>query len=93
MLHNRQNREAADVEMSRLSSQLECARAATAAATGHAGQAEAAAHANLEAALQKQVQVRHASRATVGAACRTASAASECLLCMSVSVAARAQKW
>jgi hypothetical protein len=57
VLHNRQHHETADVEKSRLASQLEAARAAAAAASGQAGQVEAAANAKLEAALQKQVQV------------------------------------
>jgi hypothetical protein len=56
--YDRQHREVAYVEMSRLSSQLEAARAAAAAALGQAGQAEAAANARLEATLRKQVQVR-----------------------------------
>lgn len=55
--HNRQHRETADVEVARLSSQLEAARATAAAAAGQAGQADAATNAKLAAALQKQVQV------------------------------------
>lgn len=56
-LRCRQQCEAADVEMARLAGQLEAAKAANAAASGEARQADAAAYAQLEAVLSKHVQV------------------------------------
>lgn len=54
----RQQRELADVEMSRLTALLEASKAAAAAATGQAGDAERAAQQRLHTVLAQRVQVR-----------------------------------